>query len=165
MGKFPAVVLFSMNEISLQYGLTATWYLYLYLVEILFVINPRLFATVHVKARAEYLVSLHFVASQSFFFEVVYNFAVSWKTAVQLHTAVRCQGASNNFNWGWSCFQFDRTSRVNRFQPCSSHLIYVRNFTAASCEKRYDLIEFTLGRQYVISAKTRFEHKKNRIRW
>ena len=66
-------------------------------------INPRLFATVHVEARAEFFVSLlHLVASQSFF-SVVYNFAVSWKAAVQLHTVslgstVRCQGASNNFN-------------------------------------------------------------------
>ena len=45
-------------------------------------INPRLFATVHVEARAEFFVSLlHLVASQSFF-SVVYNFAVSWKTAL-----------------------------------------------------------------------------------
>ena len=93
MGNSPGVVLFSMNVISLQYGLTATWYLYLYLVEILFVINPCLFATVYVKARAEFLVSLNFAASQSFFSK--------WSTI--LHLAWKPLYSYIQYHWGQQC--------------------------------------------------------------
>ena len=121
--------------------------------------------------RAEFLVSLHLVASQSFFRK--------WSTILQL--AGKPLYSYIQYHWGQQCvfkgrlvILIEGKAIFNLIAPRESmssiHVPRIWSMCATSLRLRHGVkkdmvwLKLTLGRQYVISAKTRFEDKMNHMR-